>query len=749
MEKDQTNLLACTKNENGRLIEESQERRVKEVDEEQNGEALGDATGNDDEAIRTYIQHHIKKFGGVSTENVRKTFAIGWIRAKRLHDQEMGLKTDEVRYASDEKLRGYIRRCFEEKGSCSVNHLRQEFSVGYNRAKKILDEEKERVEYGEREPEGALLLGLSGEDDLGRKGRGKNRATHKSPRPADATFDDARMQGLEEDVSYLLGMGMGVHVTQRERKRGRTEDESICETALNTLLAINGSESPDTTKPSSGPDRAARSAAKWTMLENAREELQRKLEEAKEKRKLLRGRAKDSASESRRRRASKSMETALGASMGKVKAKLAEIESLREQLDREVRRSKEERQGAAAGLPYTPTTERTETEGERMLTRKRRREANNGRGIESNIGLAERLHKLLETIANLARELSEQHDAIRALPRCGSSAASPPLPDLAPTALTSSLLSACLLSLTTHSLRSDVNEGELTPSSGTSASTSPILLRRSLSPAQSPVPVTFTYPVPTLSSQEFIKSLEALTCSSSSGLLSPSPSPSFSSSLGGSLSFTIPCAPPPSLASSLSFTSLPPPLPTFTDAGGDGMPSSSSSSSSATVFFPPPPLPTLPVSSAFPASFPYVDYIVGVQPGGSEAAKSATSSSTPIVPSTSPSDAIVGDDVERRTAKANGQKRRRERGTIVKHTERDGGGSQMEVKGANEEDEWRVEMQVGDGSDEEKGGDNDENRNTDTDTNGSSIGDQEESEEAPVKRKRGKPRRSQEKKTRR
>ncbi|ELR13574.1 uncharacterized protein ACA1_359130 [Acanthamoeba castellanii str. Neff] len=593
----------------------------------------------------------------------------------------MGLKTDEVRYASDEKLRGYIRRCFEEKGSCSVNHLRQEFSVGYNRAKKILDEEKERVEYGEREPEGALLLGLSGEDDLGRKGRGKNRATHKSPRPADATFDDARMQGLEEDVSYLLGMGMGVHVTQRERKRGRTEDESICETALNTLLAINGSESPDTTKPSSGPDRAARSAAKWTMLENAREELQRKLEEAKEKRKLLRGRAKDSASESRRRRASKSMETALGASMGKVKAKLAEIESLREQLDREVRRSKEERQGAAAGLPYTPTTERTETEGERMLTRKRRREANNGRGIESNIGLAERLHKLLETIANLARELSEQHDAIRALPRC--------------------------------------------------------------------VPVTFTYPVPTLSSQEFIKSLEALTCSSSSGLLSPSPSPSFSSSLGGSLSFTIPCAPPPSLASSLSFTSLPPPLPTFTDAGGDGMPSSSSSSSSATVFFPPPPLPTLPVSSAFPASFPYVDYIVGVQPGGSEAAKSATSSSTPIVPSTSPSDAIVGDDVERRTAKANGQKRRRERGTIVKHTERDGGGSQMEVKGANEEDEWRVEMQVGDGSDEEKGGDNDENRNTDTDTNGSSIGDQEESEEAPVKRKRGKPRRSQEKKTRR
>lgn len=85
----------------------------------------------------------------------------------------------------------------------------------------------------------------------------------------------------------------------------------------------------------------------------------------------------------------------------------------------------------------------------------------------------------------------------------------------------------------------------------------------------------------------------------------------------------------------------------------------------------------------------------------------------------------------------------------MKHTERDGGGSQMEVKGANEEDEWRVEMQVGDGSDEEKGGDNDENRNTDTDTNGSSIGDQEESEEAPVKRKRGKPRRSQEKKTRR
>jgi hypothetical protein len=481
------------------------------------------------------------------------------------------------------------------------------------------------------------------------------------------------------------------------------------------------------------------------MLENAREELQRKLEEAKEKRKLLRGRAKDSASESRRRRASKLMETTMGASMSKVKAKLAEIESLREQLDREVRRSKEERQGAAAGLPYTPTTERIETEGERMLTRKRRREANNGRGIESNLGLAERLHKLLETTANLAKELSEQHDAIRALPRFGSSAASPPLPDLAPTvALTSSLLSACLLSMTTHSLRSEDTEGELTPSPGTSASTSPILLRRSLSPAaQSPVPVTFTYPVPTLSSQEFIKSLEALTCSSSSSLLSTSPSPTFSSSLGGSLSFTIPCAPPPSLASSLSFTSLPPPLPTFTDAGGDGVPSPSSSSSSTTVFFPPPPLPTLPVSSAFPASFPYVDYIVGVQPGGSEAATSYT----PVVPSTSPSDAVVGDDVEIRTAKPNGQKRRRGRGTIVKPVERDGGGSQT-----NEEDEWRVEMQVGDGSDEEEGGDNDEtprNINANTDTNDSSIGDQDESEEAPVKRKRGRPRRGQEKKTRR
>jgi hypothetical protein len=104
------------------------------------------ASPNDDEAIRMYIRKHIKKSGGISTENVRKTFGIGWIRAKRLHDQEMGLKTDEVRYASDEKLRRYIRSCFDEKGSCSVNHLRQEFNVGYNRAKKILDEEKERAE---------------------------------------------------------------------------------------------------------------------------------------------------------------------------------------------------------------------------------------------------------------------------------------------------------------------------------------------------------------------------------------------------------------------------------------------------------------------------------------------------------------------------------------------------------------------------------------------------------------------------
>jgi hypothetical protein len=64
----------------------------------------------------------------------------------------------------------------------------------------------------------------------------------RSPRHQTAT-DDARMQGLEEDVSYLLGMGMGISVTQREQLRGRTEAEAICENALHTLL-LNGSASP-------------------------------------------------------------------------------------------------------------------------------------------------------------------------------------------------------------------------------------------------------------------------------------------------------------------------------------------------------------------------------------------------------------------------------------------------------------------------------------------------------------------------
>jgi DNA segregation ATPase FtsK/SpoIIIE-like protein len=135
-------------NEDLKSREEEEEEGGPEEGEgmEEEEEDNDNAAGNNDETIRTYIRKQIKKFGGISTENVRKTFAIGWIRAKRLHDQEMGLKTDEVRYASDDKLRRYIRHCFDEKGSCSVNHLRQEFSVGYNRAKKILDEERERAE---------------------------------------------------------------------------------------------------------------------------------------------------------------------------------------------------------------------------------------------------------------------------------------------------------------------------------------------------------------------------------------------------------------------------------------------------------------------------------------------------------------------------------------------------------------------------------------------------------------------------
>jgi hypothetical protein len=494
-------------------------------------------------------------------------------------------------------------------------------------------------------------------------------------------FDEAHMQGLEEDVSYLLGMGMGVNVTQRQR--GRTEDESICEKALRTLLSITGNESPQATK-SSGQVRSARTlhmpghilnlfcdavaqgkseavdkaATKWAKLENAREELQRQLEEAKEKRKRLREQAKDSASESRRRRTSKAINTALSTDMGKVKAKLTEIEVLRDQLDRELRRSREEREGVVSAA----TADSAELlDGERMLTRKRRREASsNGRGFNANTSIAERLHKLLETTSDLERELKEQQNAIRALPRSGAAiGAEDVMTDIEPSfiALTSSLLSACLLSMTTPpSCAGDENDNDTveeqeqqhTPPSSPSSSTpaSPIYNRRSPTSSQQPLPssVTFTYPVPTLSSHEFIKSLEALTCSSPSlglGASSSSPTSASSSStftsLGNSMSFTIPCAPPPSLASSLSFTALPPPLPTFTDGRGvpadlmsrsgqaASAPSSAASSGASAVYFPPPPLPTLPVmATPFPASFPYyVDCI-----GGSEAEKASTATNS-------------------------------------------------------------------------------------------------------------------------
>lgn len=60
------------------------------------------------------------------------------------------------------------------------------------------------------------------------------------------TNEEVRMQGLEEDASYLLGLAMDLHVAHRERNH-RTEDEAICENALQSLSSASSKASGHST----------------------------------------------------------------------------------------------------------------------------------------------------------------------------------------------------------------------------------------------------------------------------------------------------------------------------------------------------------------------------------------------------------------------------------------------------------------------------------------------------------------------
>ncbi len=107
----------------------------------------GDKRGRDvtDDQIRQYIRkcNNKRKDGGVAVEHLRKHFGIGYKRAKRLHDEELGpIEVEEKDVISDEQVQEFIRKCIDEGREISVNELRHEMHIGYKRATKLLAKEQ-------------------------------------------------------------------------------------------------------------------------------------------------------------------------------------------------------------------------------------------------------------------------------------------------------------------------------------------------------------------------------------------------------------------------------------------------------------------------------------------------------------------------------------------------------------------------------------------------------------------------------
>jgi DNA segregation ATPase FtsK/SpoIIIE-like protein len=120
-----------------------------------------------DDQIRQYINALAAKKGdgsGVSVEHLRKHFGIGYKRAKRLHDDELGptnpdssssgggrsssssknstssttAKRDASDAVSDEAVIAFIHKCRDEGRDISTNELRHELHIGYKRAVRLL-----------------------------------------------------------------------------------------------------------------------------------------------------------------------------------------------------------------------------------------------------------------------------------------------------------------------------------------------------------------------------------------------------------------------------------------------------------------------------------------------------------------------------------------------------------------------------------------------------------------------------------
>jgi len=114
-----------------------------------------------DDQIRQYIRNLAAKRGegsDVSVEHLRKKWSIGYKRAKRLHDDELGptehpaprtaAKTQSKSTAtrdsssasemSDEHVIAFIQRCRAQGRDISTNELRHELHIGYKRAVRLL-----------------------------------------------------------------------------------------------------------------------------------------------------------------------------------------------------------------------------------------------------------------------------------------------------------------------------------------------------------------------------------------------------------------------------------------------------------------------------------------------------------------------------------------------------------------------------------------------------------------------------------
>lgn len=113
-----------------------------------------------DDHIRQYIKNLAAKKGegsDVSVEHLRKKFGIGYKRAKRLHDDELGPtnpdggrskttpKRDASESVSDEAVIAFIHKCRDEGRDISTNELRHELHIGYKRAVRLLTQGEKGV----------------------------------------------------------------------------------------------------------------------------------------------------------------------------------------------------------------------------------------------------------------------------------------------------------------------------------------------------------------------------------------------------------------------------------------------------------------------------------------------------------------------------------------------------------------------------------------------------------------------------